>query len=421
MIKTIAEGVTLNFIQSIKFKDICISINFINKNEEKKATERSLLSMMLVDRCNRYDTKKKMNEVADHLYGCSLGSRAVTYGKAHCIEIRSKIINPLYIHENHNILNDWLNFLNEVLFHPLMNHEKFDEDLFQENKSILLSKIKRKEDDAQSYTVMKAFEIAGKDQPLSVRVRGSKESLEKLKKEDVTSCYHSMLKEDQIEIIVCGDIDENALFKLVAQKLNFVDRKVNYETFYLLKPQEFGFSREERNQPQTNIAMVYATQTTVKDSDYPALKVANGILGQLPSSYLFQVVREQNSLCYSISSNLISYDGACLISTGIEEENIDKTLNLIQKQIERCKQGDISDDLLETTKKMLIGALMNSLDEMSSIIGYQLGNSILKRNYPIEENIRSVSAVTKEDVVKVFQKMTHVATFICASKEKAYE
>ena len=59
-----------------------------------------------------------------------------------------------------------------------MNHEKFDEDLFQENKSILLSKIKRKEDDAQSYTVMKAFEIAGKDQPLSVRVRGSKESLE---------------------------------------------------------------------------------------------------------------------------------------------------------------------------------------------------------------------------------------------------
>ena len=43
-----------------KFKDICISINFINKNEEKKATERSLLSMMLVDRCNRYDTKKKM-------------------------------------------------------------------------------------------------------------------------------------------------------------------------------------------------------------------------------------------------------------------------------------------------------------------------------------------------------------------------
>ena len=48
-----------------------------------------------------------------------------------------------------------------------------------------------------------------------------------------------MLKEDQIEIIVCGDIDENALFKLVAQKLNFVDRKVNYETFYLLKPQEF--------------------------------------------------------------------------------------------------------------------------------------------------------------------------------------
>ena len=421
MIKTIAEGVTLNYIQSKKFKDICISINFINKNEEKKATERSLLAMMLVDRCARYDTKKKMNEVCDHLYGCTLGSRTVTYGKAHCVEIRSKIINPLYIHENHNILNDWLNFISDILFQPLMKHESFDADLFQENKNILMSKIKRKEDDAQSYTIMKAFEIAGKDQPLSIRVRGSKELLEQPQAEDMVSCYHSMMKEDQIEIIVCGDLDENAFVKLITQKLSFSDRKACYETYYLLKTQECGISREEKNQPQTNIAMVYATNVTVKDADYPALKVANGILGQLPSSYLFQVVREQNSLCYSISSNLISYDGACLISTGIEEENIDKTLRLIQEQIQRCKQGDISDELLETTKKMLVGALMNSLDEMSSIIGYQLGNSILKRKYPIEENIQAVSAVTKDDVVKVFQKMTHVATFICASKEKAYE
>ena len=64
--------------------------------------------------------------MCDHLYGCSLGSRVLTYGQAHCIELRSKIINPVYIHENHNIINDWLNFVHEVIFNPFIVDGKFD-------------------------------------------------------------------------------------------------------------------------------------------------------------------------------------------------------------------------------------------------------------------------------------------------------
>ena len=57
MKQTISKNVTLNCIHSKKFKDICISINFLNKGTKISATERCLLSMMLVDRCNKYNTK----------------------------------------------------------------------------------------------------------------------------------------------------------------------------------------------------------------------------------------------------------------------------------------------------------------------------------------------------------------------------
>lgn len=420
MIKKLGSGITINMIQSPKFKDICFSINFFNENNEN-ATERALLSMMLSDRCALYDTKKKMSEICDKLYGCTLGSRVLTYGKSHCLEIRSKIINPVFIHESNNLFNDWLSLIQEVVFSPFMIHDEFSLDLFEENKRILNSKILRREDDAQSYTVGKVFSIAGENQPLSVKPRGNLEVLEHLSVSDITRQYHSMMENDQIEIVICGDFDENQLLKLIMNKLCFSERKGNFENYYCLDTTFKGEKREEKDQPQSNIAMLLQTNVKVTDRDYPALKVANGILGQLPSSYLFQVVREQHSLCYSIYSSLISYDGACLITTGVEKKNVDQAIILINEQIKRCQDGDISDELLSTTKQMLINALNNSCDDMSSIMAYNLGNSILKRDYTISQNIEDVSRVTIEDCISVFKKMKMIATFVLESKENENE
>lgn len=420
MIQTISKNVTLNCIHSKKFKDICISINFLNKGTKISATERCLLSMMLVDRCNKYKTKKEMSDMCDHLYGCSLGSRVLTYGKAHCIELRSKIINPVFIHENHNIINDWLNFVYEVIFNPFLVEGEFDDNLFEENKKILYSRIKRKEDEAQSYTVSRLLDMV-KDYPLGIKARGDLESLKEITKQDIYKQYQQLINEDQIEIVVCGDFDEKQITKQILNKLNFKDRNDEIETFYVIDSNDYGSVKEEKNYSQTNIAMLYSTGVSITDDLYPALKVCNGIFGQLPSSYLFQVVREQHSLCYSISSNLISYDGACIVTTGIEKENVDITLKLIDEQLKKCQNGEFSDEMLNTTKRMLVNALLSSLDEMSSIVGYNLGNSILKRNYPIEENIQNVMNVTKEDCTRVFKKMKHMATYVCMSKEDINE
>ena len=416
MIKELTNGVRLNCIKTNKFKDICMSINFISNNDQMSATQRTLLSMMLVDRSNLYNTKQKMNQICDHLFGCTLGSRVVAYGKGHCIEIRSKIINPVYIHENHNILNDWINFIHEIVSNPCL-----EENVFDENKTILESRIKRKDDDAQSYAISKVFEYVGENEPLSIHVKGTIDCLNKCNLNDIKNEYHNMINNNQIEIVLCGDFDENQMIKMISSKLNFSERNLDLELNYLIQSKEKDIKIEEKDQPQTNIAMMFSTNTDIFDSKYPALKVANAMFGQLPSSFLFRVVREEHSLCYSISSHLISYDGGCLVTTGIEKENVDKTIKLILEQLDKCKQGEFDDELLDTTKIMLVNALKNSLDEMSSIIGYAFTNSLLKRNYPIEKNIEDVMNVTKEDCIEIFNRIQYLGTYVCQSKEDNYE
>ena len=45
---------------------------------------------------------------------------------------------------------------------------------------------------------------------------------------------------------------------------------------------------------------------------------------------------DKESLCYSIYSNLISFDGALGIMTGVDPQHVDKALALIEEQVESC-------------------------------------------------------------------------------------
>lgn len=415
------KGVTLTCIQSNKFKDIALTINFLAPLNEKNATERTLLALMMSDRCSKYDTKLKMNQVMDHLYGAYLHARSVGYGKVHALEIRSKIINPCYISESHNLFNDWLNLLEEVIFHPLRVNQQFSSDLFLESKRVLEAKIMRKLDDTQTYTVLKAFEMAGKQESLSVSPQGSLACLAQVTIDDLEKQYEAMIQEYPIEIMICGQFDESKLVKLIQQKLHFSDREKQLSAQYTLSFHPYEEKRETKQQGQSNIAQVYQTKIAVDDELYPALKVANGIFGQYPSSFLFQVVREKHSLCYHISSSLVSYDGAMIVTTGIEKDNIDKTLQLCDELLAKCKKGEFEDELIETTKNMLIQGLQASLDEMNTILSYHLNNRLLNRKLSVEENIAQIQKVKREEILQAFASIQPIAACIVVGKENEDE
>ena len=90
----IIDGVNLNAIPTQKFKDIGISIRFQNELKDETAAARSLLALMLCDRCKVYDTKKNRQRNKDRIVWAVLGTQTLGYGKSHVIEFRCKVIHP---------------------------------------------------------------------------------------------------------------------------------------------------------------------------------------------------------------------------------------------------------------------------------------------------------------------------------------
>ena len=122
-------------------------------------------------------------------------------------------------------------------------------------------------------------------------------------------------------------------------------------------------------------------------------------------SILFNVVREQHSLCYSIGSYYSKYNPSLTIYAGINKVNYEKTVELIKECVESMKDKKILERLFDSAKKTINTYLNNFYDDLTSQINlyYQREFDNIEDIETLRENI---NAVTIDEVIKLNEKIS---------------
>ena len=130
----------------------------------------------------------------------------------------------------------------------------------------------------------------------------------------------------------------------------------------------------------------------------------NVILGGGSDSKLFKEVREENSLCYSIYSVPNKLDHVIIIQAGIDKNNYDKTVKLIEKDLEDMRKGKFSEADISVAKEYFYTALEELQESPDRIINDYLMMELLGTD---EINVKRlmIDKVTKEEIVKVAKKV----------------
>ena len=143
-------------------------------------------------------------------------------------------------------------------------------------------------------------------------------------------------------------------------------------------------------------------------NDYEKRYVANLyniILGQSSvQNKLFKKLREENSLCYSISSYYQKYDGLIVISTGVDESSSNKAIKLIKDAIKEMS-SNISDEELINAKEQVITSLIYAKDSLDRIIDNYFYQD-LKELDDIDTRIKKFKEVTKEEIYALSKKIS---------------
>jgi predicted Zn-dependent peptidase len=141
-----------------------------------------------------------------------------------------------------------------------------------------------------------------------------------------------------------------------------------------------------------------------KDPDRRPLQVLNSILGGSMSSRLFQEIREERGLAYSVYSDIAEYDdaGKWVIYAGVEVGKIKDAISAVIHELQKLRDEGITEEELQRVKEQTKGGMLLGL-ETTGAVASRNGSHILRYGeiIPVEQVVAEIEAVTREDVLRV--------------------
>ena len=397
----IGKNVKLTLIPESKFKTNLISVYIQRKLDRNEVTKNALLPGILKSGCNKYKTLGQLTDREEELYGSYLNAGTSKRGEHQVLGFSILSVNEKYLDEK--ILGQCIEFLNEIINNPLVIDGGFNEEYLNIEKEILKDSIMSIINDKGNYAMKRTNEIMFEGEPYSINGKGYIEDLDTIDRVGLYEHYKEVLKTSPIEIMIEGEFEETEVVELIKEKFQF-DRgniiDIPKEEYYK-EVDKVKEVKETMDIAQGKLVMGYRCNVDYLDEEkYYSLLLGSRILGGGADSKLFINVREKESLCYTIYSTIQKSKSTMMVCSGIEAQNYEKTVNLVKEQVQKLKDGDITESEISNAKIAFINSLNSLNDEIGRISDFYFSQSISKNKSDLDQIKNMINKSTKEDIVE---------------------
>ena len=302
-------------------------------------------------------------------------------------------------------------------FHARASHDRFDELLDVLLDMLLASKlapadiVKEREvikeeiavclDEPPQHVQELVNATLWPGQPLGRPITGTRRTLDAMTRSRLAGYLRENYVAGNVLVVAAGRLRHRQVVRAVA----------SYAPRLPTTPRpRFTPARSEQQKPrvclftkqteQTQIALGIRTCSRQDERRY-ALRLLNTILGENTSSRLFQVVREDHGLAYSIYSapSFFSDTGDLVISAGLDTDNVTKVLGLILRELRRIREAAPSVAELRRARDYVAGQMDLSLESTESQMNW-VGEQLLGYGnvLPSAQIKRRLSEVTAGEI-----------------------
>ena len=264
-----------------------------------------------------------------------------------------------YSKARHNCFHELLDVLTDMFLNSTFDPAEIDKE-----RNVIKEELAMYLDQPQHHVQELLNEALWPSQPLGRSLTGTVETIDRMTRKHLLEYRNVNYVSRGTVLAAAGNLDHEKIVKAVSRFARHFpegDRPqfapaTNRQTSPVVRL--FTKSIE-----QTQLALGIRTCSRHDERRF-ALRLLNTLLGENMSSRLFQVVREDHGLAYSICSSLCFFDdvGTTTISAGLETEKLSKALKLITRELQRLSQTLVSPGELRRARDYVIGQIDLSLE-----------------------------------------------------------
>ena len=294
----------------------------------------------------------------------------------------------------------------DVLSDMILN-SKFNEDDLDKERSVIIEELKMYEDSPEDLAYDLLTENIYKNDPLGMNIIGTEESLKRLNREKLLDYFNKYYVPNNSVIAISGNFNFDEIINKIEEKFKvWKKRDVNVD----IKKAEFKscFLTKNKDIEQVNLAMSLEAVPLENDKEVYALAVINTVFGGSISSRLFQKIREEKGLVYSIYSSQSLYRkcGELGIFASMSNEHLKEVYESIIEEIKTMKKYYLTDQEIKESKEQLKGSYILGLESTSSRM-MSIGRALLLNNKveSTDDILKSIDNVDRETVKIVIDKI----------------
>ncbi len=299
----------------------------------------------------------------------------------------------------------------EILADMFM-HSKFDAKEMAREKKVIYEEMKMVNDSPEDAAHDTICELIFKVNPLAKSILGTQTSLKGISRDMLKKYIEDEYTKDSVVVSVSGNFDEHAVCEIFERELGHLkDNKT--EKVYDEIPYKPSYKVIVKDIEQSHIC-IGTRGVKIDDELYYAFSLLSNILGGTMSSRLFQNIREQKGLAYSVYSHMSAFSdmGYFNIYAGVAHSKIESALKGIKCELDSLKKNFVTEDELAMAKEQLKGNYIFGQENVNSRM-FSAGKNmlLLGKTFTMEEVIEDIDSVSMDEIKAAADIISDIANY----------
>lgn len=295
----------------------------------------------------------------------------------------------------------------DVISDMLLN-ASFDPNEIEKERTVIIEEIHATLDSPPDMVSELINEVVWGKQPVGRDIAGDDATVGSISRDDMLNYMKKYYLPSDMVVSVAGNITHDKVVKMVESSLGQLpggERPVAAPATALSGGPRLKIQKKDTEQANLCLAV---PALAYNDPRRYIQSMLSTILGGGMSSRLFQEVREERGLAYSVGSysNMLSDTGAWVVYAGVDPEKIDSTIEAILQVMDEIRQKPVPAAELTKVKEYNKGLMLLSLENTQRVASWAGDQELLLgRILTVEEVVEKIDAVTIEQVQAMAQEI----------------